>query len=238
MAGAVVPLALRDCRAKLTGSGRDLGERHRRRAYRAPWATVTRTASTDLRRRRRRLGFGKLKECTYARRTRSAGGTVVAPELHRAIRCRHQGRPHRRPRGTAFRSISKGRPRVIDASGKFVIPGRHRRARRLLRRTESDDARSIGDVRRHGRGFRWDDDLHRFRIASGRRQPGGAIEGKQVEMKKDKPDIDYALHAMITGERDTRGARRNPRGHFGRRLFLQDVHHLFWRAASGATVHG
>ena len=89
--------------------------------------------------------------------------------------------------------------RVIDASGKLVLPGgidAHVHFNiALTPAMRAQSAKYGGRAAAFGGTTTFID----FALQAGADSLTGAIEAKQAEIKNDKPDVDYALHAMITG---------------------------------------
>ncbi len=90
--------------------------------------------------------------------------------------------------------------RTIDASGKFVIPGgidAHVHFNVALSPVMRAQSASAGG---RAAAFGGTTTFIDFALQSGDSSLVRAIEDKQAELKGDRPDIDYALHAMITGK--------------------------------------
>lgn len=126
------------------------------------------------------------------------GGTVVSPyateEIDVGIR---DGRVVVL---AAAHSLDVEAARVIDASGKFVVPGGidahvHFNVA-LTPQMRAQSAKYGGRAAAFGGTTTFID----FALQAGADSLTGAIERKQAELKNDKPDVDYSLHSMITGE--------------------------------------
>jgi len=97
-------------------------------------------------------------------------------------------------------SVSLHSSRTVDAHGKYVIPGgidahvHFNVALSPVMRAQS--ATFGGRAAAYGGTTTFID----FALQKGELSLVRAIEDKQLELKQDKPDIDYALHAMITGK--------------------------------------
>lgn len=89
--------------------------------------------------------------------------------------------------------------RVIDAYGKYVVPSgidAHVHFNiALTPAMRAQNAKFGGRAAAFGGTTTFID----FALQSGSNSLAGAIEKKQAELKRDKPDVDYALHSMITG---------------------------------------
>ena len=90
--------------------------------------------------------------------------------------------------------------RTIDARGKYVIPGgidAHVHFNLALSPAmRAQSAKYGGRAAAFGGTTTFIDFAHQ----NGANRLVRAIEGKQTEINNDKPDVDYALHAMITGK--------------------------------------
>src|ERR1700742_4152388 len=97
-------------------------------------------------------------------------------------------------------SVDLQATRTIDAHGKYVIPGgidAHVHFNVALSpATRAQSATFGGRAAAFGGTTTFID----FALQAGEQSLVRSIEGKQAEIKNDKPDIDYALHAMITGK--------------------------------------
>lgn len=126
------------------------------------------------------------------------GGTVVSPHATEQIDVAiHDGRV------VAFMapgSLDVQASRVIDAQGKYVVPGgidAHVHFNIALSPAmRAQSAKWGGRAAAFGGTTTFIDFAHQ----SGTGSLVRAIEGKQAELAADKPDVDYSLHAMITGE--------------------------------------
>jgi len=126
------------------------------------------------------------------------GGTVVSPHATGQIDVAIHG-----GRVVAFMapgSLDVQASRVIDARGKYVVPGgidAHVHFNIALSPAmRAQSAKWGGRAAAFGGTTTFIDFAHQ----SGAGSLVGAIEGKQAELAADKPDVDYSLHAMITGE--------------------------------------
>jgi dihydropyrimidinase len=126
------------------------------------------------------------------------GGTVVSPDAAEAFDIGIAG-----GRIVAFAapgSVDLPAARVIDARGKYVIPGgidAHVHFNIALSPAmRAQSAKHGGRAAAFGGTTTFIDFAHQ----NGGNSLIGAIEAKQAEIKRDRPDVDYALHAMITGE--------------------------------------
>jgi dihydropyrimidinase len=125
------------------------------------------------------------------------GGTVVSPDTTEQIDVGVSG--GRIVVLAAPESLSLEAGRVIDARGKLVVPGgidahvHFNIALTPVMRAQS--AKFGGRAAAFGGTTTFIDFAHQ----SGADSLAGAIELKQTEINNDRPDVDYALHAMITG---------------------------------------
>lgn len=90
--------------------------------------------------------------------------------------------------------------RVIDARGKYVIPGgidAHVHFNIMMSPIMHAQSATYGG---RAAAFGGTTTFIDFALQAGGNSLVSAIEGKQAELAADKPDVDYALHAMITGE--------------------------------------
>ena len=126
------------------------------------------------------------------------GGSVVSP--HATERCDVGIRDGRVVVLAAPQSLDFEAARVIDARGKFVVPGgidAHVHFNiALTPQMRAQSATYGGRAAAFGGTTTFID----FALQSGAAGLVGAIERKQTEINNDKPDVDFALHAMITGE--------------------------------------
>ena len=100
----------------------------------------------------------------------------------------------------AENSVDMDATRTIDARGKYVIPGgidAHVHFNLALSPAmRAQSAKYGGRAAAFGGTTTFIDFAHQ----NGANSLVRAIEGKQTEINNDKPDVDYALHAMITGK--------------------------------------
>lgn len=125
------------------------------------------------------------------------GGTVVSPEATEQIDVGVSG--GRIVVLAARHSLDLKAARVLDARGKLVVPGgidAHVHFNiALTPEMRAQSAKYGGRAAAFGGTTTFIDFAHQF----GSDSPSGAIERKQAKIKNDCPDVDYALHAMITG---------------------------------------
>ncbi len=125
------------------------------------------------------------------------GGSVVSPD--RTERCDVGVHDGRIVLLAAPNTLDLEAVRTIDARGKFVVPGgidAHVHFNIAISPAmHAQSARFGGRAAAFGGTTTFIDFAHQ----SGSGSLIGAIESKQAELAADKPDIDYALHAMITG---------------------------------------
>jgi dihydropyrimidinase len=99
----------------------------------------------------------------------------------------------------APQSLDIAAARVIDASGKLVVPGgidAHVHFNiALTPAMRAQSAKYGGRAAAFGGTTTFID----FALQAGADSLTAAIEAKQAEINNDRPDVDYALHAMITG---------------------------------------
>jgi dihydropyrimidinase len=126
------------------------------------------------------------------------GGTVVSPDASERFDVGIKA-----GRIVAFaapQSVDLQAKRVIDAQGKYVVPGgidahvHFNIALSPVMRAQS--ATHGGRAAAFGGTTTFID----FALQRGTESLTRAIESKQAEIKNDRPDVDYALHAMITGD--------------------------------------
>ena len=89
--------------------------------------------------------------------------------------------------------------RTVDARGKYVVPGgidAHVHFNVVLSPVMRAQSATFGG---RAAAFGGTTTFIDFALQKGELSLVRAIEDKQNELKHDKPDIDYALHAMITG---------------------------------------
>jgi dihydropyrimidinase len=126
------------------------------------------------------------------------GGTVVSPQT--TERFDIGVKDGRIAAFAAENSIDMPATRTIDARGKYVIPGgidghvHFNLALSPVVRAQS--AKYGGRAAAFGGTTTFIDFAHQ----NGANSLIRAIEGKQREINNDKPDVDYALHAMVTGK--------------------------------------
>src|SRR5262245_55391540 len=126
------------------------------------------------------------------------GGTVVSPQD--SARFDVGIKDGRIVAFTAPNSVDLVATRVIDATGKYVVPGgidahvHFNVALSPVMRAQS--AKPGGRAAAFGGTTMFID----FALQSGSNSLVKAIEDKQAEIARDKPDVDYALHAMVTGK--------------------------------------
>jgi dihydropyrimidinase len=97
-------------------------------------------------------------------------------------------------------SVDLHAARTVDARGKYVIPGgidAHVHFNVALSPVMRAQSATFGG---RAAAFGGTTTFIDFALQKGELSLVRAIEGKQEELKRDKPDIDYALHAMITGK--------------------------------------
>ena len=97
-------------------------------------------------------------------------------------------------------SVDLEAARTIDAHGMYLIPGgidAHVHFNVALSPVMRAQSATFGG---RAAAFGGTTTFIDFALQSGEHSLVRAIEDKQVELKSDKPDIDYALHAMITGK--------------------------------------
>lgn len=90
--------------------------------------------------------------------------------------------------------------RIIDARNKFVIPGgidAHVHFNIALGPVMKAQSATHGG---RAAAFGGTTTFIDFALQRGTESLTHAIESKQAELKSDRPDVDYALHAMLTGE--------------------------------------
>jgi dihydropyrimidinase len=125
------------------------------------------------------------------------GGTVVSPQASESFDIGIQD--GRIVVFAAPNSLDLDADRVIDARGKYVIPGgidAHVHFNLPMNpRMRAQSAKYGGRAAAYGGTTSFID----FALQAGSGSLVGAIEAKQAELENDKPDVDYALHAMITG---------------------------------------
>ena len=89
--------------------------------------------------------------------------------------------------------------RIVDAAGKYVVPGGiDAHVHFNIRLSETMTAQSSKPGGRAG-AYGGTTTFIDFAFQAGEGSLVRAIEDKQAELKADAPDIDYALHAMVTG---------------------------------------
>jgi dihydropyrimidinase len=97
-------------------------------------------------------------------------------------------------------SIDLTAERIIDARGKYVVPGgidAHVHFNIALSPAmRAQSAKPGGRAAAFGGTTTFID----FALQANANSLVKAIEDKQNEIKNDKPDVDYALHAMVTGK--------------------------------------
>ena len=97
-------------------------------------------------------------------------------------------------------SVDLEAARTIDAHGMYLVPGgidAHVHFNVALSPVMRAQSATFGG---RAAAFGGTTTFIDFALQSGEHSLVRAIEDKQVELKSDKPDIDYALHAMITGK--------------------------------------
>jgi dihydropyrimidinase len=97
-------------------------------------------------------------------------------------------------------SVDLKATRTVDARGKYVIPGgidAHVHFNVALSPVMRAQSATFGG---RAAAFGGTTTFIDFALQKNELSLIGAIEEKQDELKADKPDIDYALHAMITGK--------------------------------------
>ena len=97
-------------------------------------------------------------------------------------------------------SVDLHAARTVDARGKYVIPGgidAHVHFNVALSPVMRAQSATFGG---RAAAFGGTTTFIDFALQKGELSLVRAIEDKQEELKRDKPDIDYALHAMITGK--------------------------------------
>jgi dihydropyrimidinase len=126
------------------------------------------------------------------------GGTVVSPQSSSRFDLGIQD-----GRIVVFatpNSVDLAATRIIDAQGKYVVPGgidahvHFNIALSPVMRAQS--AKPGGRAAAFGGTTTFID----FALQSGASSLIKAIEDKQAEIAHDKPDVDYALHSMVTGK--------------------------------------
>jgi dihydropyrimidinase len=126
------------------------------------------------------------------------GGTVVSPQS--TEECDIGIKDGRIVVFAAPGSIDIKADRVIDARGKYVIPGgidAHVHFNIAMSPIMHAQSATYGG---RAAAFGGTTTFIDFALQADGRSLVGAIEDKQAELAADKPDVDYALHAMITGE--------------------------------------
>ena len=126
------------------------------------------------------------------------GGAVVSPTLTEL--CDVGVKDGRIVLFAGPNSIDAEAERVVDATGKFVVPGgvdAHVHFNiALSENMKAQSSKPGGRAAAFGGTTTFID----FALQSGPNSLVKAIEDKQDELKADQPDVDYALHAMITGK--------------------------------------
>jgi dihydropyrimidinase len=126
------------------------------------------------------------------------GGTVVSPDATEAFDVGIKD-----GRIVAFAapgSIELEAARVIDAQGKYVIPGgidAHVHFNIGLSPAMTAQSATYGG---RAAAFGGTTTFIDFALQRGADSLVASIEDKQSELKNDRPDVDFALHAMITGD--------------------------------------
>ena len=126
------------------------------------------------------------------------GGTVVSPQSSSRFDLGIQD-----GRIVVFaeeNSVDLKAARTIDAHGMYLVPGgidAHVHFNVALSPVMRAQSATFGG---RAAAFGGTTTFIDFALQSGEHSLVRAIEDKQVELKSDKPDIDYALHAMITGK--------------------------------------
>lgn len=126
------------------------------------------------------------------------GGSVISPT--RIERCDVGVKDGRVVLFAAPESVDVEADRVIDARGKYVVPGgidAHVHFNIALNPAmRAQSAKFGGRAAAYGGTTTFID----FALQSGENSLVKAIEDKQAEIDNDHPDVDYALHAMVTGK--------------------------------------
>jgi dihydropyrimidinase len=97
-------------------------------------------------------------------------------------------------------SVDLQATRTINAHGKYLIPGgidAHVHFNVAMSPVMRAQSATFGG---RAAAFGGTTTFIDFALQAGENSLVRSIEGKQTELKNDKPDIDYALHAMITGK--------------------------------------
>jgi len=126
------------------------------------------------------------------------GGTVVSPDASEPFDVGIKD--GRIVAFTAPGSVDLQATRVIDARGKYVIPGgidAHVHFNIALGPVMHAQSATYGG---RAAAFGGTTTFIDFALQRGSGSLTAAIEDKQAEIKNDRPDVDYALHAMLTGE--------------------------------------
>lgn len=126
------------------------------------------------------------------------GGTVVSPDASEAYDV--GVKDGRIVAFAAPNSIELVASRTIDARGKYVIPGGidgHVHFNIGLSPAMRAQSATYGG---RAAAFGGTTCFIDFALQRSAESLVKAIEDKQAELKNDKPDVDYALHAMITGK--------------------------------------
>jgi dihydropyrimidinase len=126
------------------------------------------------------------------------GGTVVSPNASEPFDIGIKD-----GRIVAFaapQSVDLQARQIVDASGKFVVPGgidAHVHFNIALSPAMQAQSATYGG---RAAAFGGTTTFIDFALQQGSGSLTRAIEDKQAELKRDQPDVDYALHAMVTGE--------------------------------------
>ena len=126
------------------------------------------------------------------------GGVVVSPD--RTERVDVGVKDSRIVALTDENAVDLEAARTVDAHGKYVVPGgidAHVHFNVALSPVMRAQSATFGG---RAAAFGGTTTFIDFALQKNELSLISAIEEKHVELKKDKPDIDYALHAMITGK--------------------------------------
>jgi dihydropyrimidinase len=126
------------------------------------------------------------------------GGTVVSPQT--SERFDVGVKDGRIVAFAAENALDMAAARVVDARGKYVIPGgidAHVHFNVALSPVMRAQSATYGG---RAAAFGGTTTFIDFALQQGAKSLVRAIQDKQAEIDNDKPDVDYALHAMVTGK--------------------------------------